>query len=66
MPEEPLEGDIIKFYFRCPNGDTMTRNFDRAERLELLYNWVELNEEIEFEGDRNFDLYYSYPPESLK
>lgn len=40
----------------------VSRNFLKEEKMELLYNWVELNDEIEFEEEREFDLFYSYPP----
>lgn len=28
IPDEPQEGDIIRFNFRCPDGSTKTRNFE--------------------------------------
>lgn len=66
IPEEPTEGEIVRISFRCPDGSTVFRNFPREETLELVYQWVELNDDIEFEGEeRQFELMYSYPPESL-
>ncbi len=28
IPDEPQEGELIRFNFRCPDGSTKTRNFD--------------------------------------
>lgn len=51
----------------------MSRRFLKSENNRLLFHWVDLNEDIEFEDDecgkdgvRKFDLLYSYPLESLR
>ena len=49
IPDEPTSGKIVRISFRCPNGSTIFRNFASEEKLELVYHWVELNEDIEFE-----------------
>jgi hypothetical protein len=38
----------VRVSFRCPNGITLVRNFPHEEKLELIYSWVEVNDEIEF------------------
>jgi hypothetical protein len=43
IPEEPNNGEIVRLVFRCPNGQKVTRNFERGEKLELVYHWVETN-----------------------
>lgn len=66
IPDEPTEGQIVRISFRCPDGSTIIRNFAADEKLELIYHWVEVNEEIEFEDPRRqFEIMYSYPPEPL-
>lgn len=67
IPDEPTDGDIIRISFRCPDGNTKVRNFDSTEKLDLIYHWVETNEEIQFEDNiaRNFELMHGYPPTSL-
>ena len=66
IPDEPTEGEVIRFSVRCPDGKTIFRNFSGEEKVDILFHWVELNEEIEFEDEkRQFDLMYSYPPRSL-
>lgn len=65
LPEEPLIGDIVRLNFRCPNGTKISRNFERGEKLELVYHWVETNEDIEFEDEaRQFELLHMHgcPP----
>lgn len=27
IPDEPMDGEIIRIAFRCPNGSTIMRNF---------------------------------------
>ena len=68
IPDEPMDGEIVRINFRCPDGSTKIRNFLIDEKLELVYNWVETNEEIEFEesNKRAFELLYSFPPASLE
>lgn len=46
IPDEPTDGDIIRISFRCPDGNTKVRNFDSSEKLDLIYHWIETNEEI--------------------
>lgn len=66
IPDEPTGGDMVRLSFRCPDGSTVFRNFDANEKLELVFHWVELNEEIEFEDEkRHFEIMYSYPPVPL-
>lgn len=67
IPDEPMEGDIIRFSFRLPDGSTKTRSFNSEQNMDLLYHWVETNEEIEFEDNkkREFELLYGFPPSSL-
>lgn len=66
IPEEPHEGDLVRLNFRCPDGSTLLRNFPKHEQLELVYHWVETNDEIEFEDDaRHFELLAGYPPQPL-
>jgi dihydroorotate dehydrogenase len=43
IPDEPIDGDIIRINFRCPNGSAISRNFANNEKLDLLYHWVETN-----------------------
>ena len=66
IPDEPQEGDIIKLHFRCPDGTKVVRNFPKDEHLELVYHWVETNDDIQFEDDsRRFELLAGYPPQPL-
>ena len=67
IPDEPQEGEIIRFNFRTPDGETITRNFSMNDKLELIYAWVETNDEIEFEDNekREFELMHSFPPTAL-
>lgn len=51
IPDEPLEGEIIRFSFRCPDGSNVNRSFSADEKVEILYHWVETNEEIELEDN---------------
>ena len=46
IPDEPQEGDIIRICFRCPDGSVKNRNFQRGDDIEMVYSWVETNEEI--------------------
>lgn len=46
IPDEPTEGEMVRISFRCPDGSTKIRNFPCEEKVELIYNWVEVNEEI--------------------
>ena len=46
IPDEPQEGDIIRINFRTPDGETVTRNFSMDDKLQLIYAWVETNDEI--------------------
>lgn len=46
IPDEPTEGDIIRLTFRCPDGSSLLRNFAADEKLDLLFQWIEVNEEI--------------------
>jgi hypothetical protein len=50
--------------FRCPDGSTIIRNFSSDEKLDVVYHWVELNENIVFEDEQNrkFEIMHSYPP----
>ncbi len=68
IPEEPKEGNLVQLTFRCPDGSTITRNFLKNEKVELLYNWTETNDEVEFEDEKakNFDLMFGFPPTSLE
>lgn len=67
IPDEPTEGEMVRINFRCPDGSTVIRNFSSNERLEMIYAWVETNEQIEFEDNskRQFELLYSFPPTAL-
>lgn len=40
IPDEPIDGDIVRINFRCPDGETCIRNFSMADKLELVYAWV--------------------------
>jgi hypothetical protein len=66
LPVEPVEGEIVRVSFRCPDGNTLVRSFSAEEKVELLFDWVELNDEVVFEDpSRKFELMYSYPPKPL-
>ena len=43
------------------------RNFGVEEKLDLVYQWVEVNEEIGWEDEHNrrFEIMHSYPPVGL-
>lgn len=46
IPDEPTDGDIVRINFRCPDGTTITRNFSMDDKLEMIYAWVETNDEV--------------------
>lgn len=36
--------------FRCPDGKTISRNFNSDSKVDDLFTWVELQDDITFEG----------------
>lgn len=48
-------------------GGRLLRSFDKTDKVELIYNFIELEDKIEFENemDRKFDLLTMNPQTSL-
>jgi septum formation topological specificity factor MinE len=58
---------VITLNVRSTNGKQKKRRFRKSELIEVLFDFVETNEEIEFENSqRHFDLQVLYPKLSLE
>ena len=45
IPEEPqLSQNVITFAFRMQDGSKLIRRFDRSDRIEVLFNYIETRE----------------------
>jgi hypothetical protein len=61
LPKEPdpvETPNIITLGFRLPRGGRILRRFSKSSLVQDIFDYIELNEEVEFENerDRHFDL----------
>lgn len=63
MPNEPdkNEKDIILIIFRLPNGERQNRRFRNNELVQILFDFIQTNEDIKFEYSDKFDIIRNLP-----
>ena len=47
---EPINTNTITLAFRLPQGGKLCRRFLKSDNLELVFNFVELSEEVMLEN----------------
>jgi len=62
LPEEPTEENVatITVAFRFPNGQRITRRFDRNWQVQILYDFID-TQEIQFEHTGQYDIIQPLP-----
>ena len=70
MPEEPSEEvpDIFSCTFRLPCGKRIYRRFKKSEKVQILQDYINIQENIGFEEDDDrskFSLLYGYPRKAI-
>jgi len=66
LPVEPAESDPnhILIIFRLPDGSRVNRRFDRNNRVQVLYDYVDV-QDVQFEHTNVYDLIQPHPFVSL-
>ena len=70
MPEEPTEEvtDVFSSAFRLPNGKRINRRFKKSEKVQILMDYIYIQEDIGFEEDDDrskFSILSGYPRKAL-
>ena len=70
MPEEPSEedSDVFSCTFRLPCGKRIYRRFKKSEKVQILQDYINIQEDIGFEEDDDrskFSILSGYPRKTL-